>query len=278
MKKDVVILLTACVYPNGMDKTVLQNPAIRKQQYCDALDFYLNQTSCHIVFCENTMTDFTSQYQSYIESGQLECLTFDGNHYDHSWGKGYGEAQIILYAYHHSRLLRHARYVLKITGRIIISNVQRILQSPLLRINNLFRSDWGDTDFPVSIFFLMPPDSMAYILSNRMDQIHEGDDSQYVFERVLCRGIVDNSSLFVLPFFHSSIIHGVSGTFGTDYSTLPLYLTLNRNLHYASVVNKQQGRHFISFLFEGLNRLLVSCGRFIKRIGGLSYSFDHVTR
>ena len=37
----IVILLTACVNPNGMSKTVLQDVELRRKQYVNALNFYL---------------------------------------------------------------------------------------------------------------------------------------------------------------------------------------------------------------------------------------------
>ena len=86
----IVVLLTACVNPNGMSKTVLQD--------VNALNFYLQETSLPICFVENTGFDMSCEFHSYIDSGRLEYLCFKGNNYDKSLGKGYGEAVIILYA------------------------------------------------------------------------------------------------------------------------------------------------------------------------------------
>lgn len=36
----IVVLLTACVNPNGMSKTVLQDVELRRKQYVNALNFY----------------------------------------------------------------------------------------------------------------------------------------------------------------------------------------------------------------------------------------------
>lgn len=40
-----ILFLTACVNPKGMTYTKLSNPEIRLQQYKDALDWYLENTT-----------------------------------------------------------------------------------------------------------------------------------------------------------------------------------------------------------------------------------------
>ena len=55
----IVILLTACVNPNGMSKTVLQDVELRRKQYVNALNFYLQETSLPICFVENTGFDMS---------------------------------------------------------------------------------------------------------------------------------------------------------------------------------------------------------------------------
>lgn len=126
---DVVLLLTACVDPVGMEKTKLQNPEIRKKHYYDALDFYLKRTPYRIVVVENTNYDFSAPYQSYMTAGRLEYLKFDGNQYPREYGKGYGEAKILEYAFEHSVFLKNAPYVMKITGRYVIPHIKLLLRS-----------------------------------------------------------------------------------------------------------------------------------------------------
>jgi hypothetical protein len=125
----VVILLTACVNPTGMSFTKLQNPKKRLDQYKEALDWYLLNTNCRIVFVENTNCDISSDYSEFIIKKRLECLNFDGNSYDKSLGKGFGEGCIIKYALEHSSFLIDSSIIIKITGRIILNNVNIFLNS-----------------------------------------------------------------------------------------------------------------------------------------------------
>ena len=125
---DSVVLLTACINPNGMAYTALQDKDVRLLQYKDALDWYLAHVKCKIVFVENTGYDISPLYESYIKSGQLEVLTFQGNDFDKSKGKGYGEALIIEYALDNSRFLSEDVNIIKITGRLICENVEKMIQ------------------------------------------------------------------------------------------------------------------------------------------------------
>ena len=125
-----VILLTSCVNPNGMPLTALSDINDRKQQYLDALRFYVNNTSLPIVYVDNSNVNI-KEYNvfSNIAEDRLELLSFDGNH-DKEHGKGFGELEIIDFAINHSRIINNNKNVslIKITGRLIIVNVATILK------------------------------------------------------------------------------------------------------------------------------------------------------
>lgn len=91
---NIVLLLTACVNPNGMSHTVLTDCSERQSQYEQALRWYLENTNFKIVLCENSQTDFSANFNSYINEDRLEFLCFDGNNFDKELGKGYGEGII----------------------------------------------------------------------------------------------------------------------------------------------------------------------------------------
>ena len=89
-----VILLTGCINPNGMPFTQLTDTSDRQKQYVDAIHYYINNTDCKIVFCENSNTDINTLFKN--KQDRLEILTFAGNQ-DKQRGKGYGETEIIEY-------------------------------------------------------------------------------------------------------------------------------------------------------------------------------------
>lgn len=123
---NTVLFLTACINPNGMTQTRLQDADERLRQYVTALQWYLFHTNLQIVFVENTGYDISDQFKQYIDAGRLEVLTFNGNSYNKSLGKGYGEALIIMHGLENSRWLKNADHIIKITGRLICKNINRI--------------------------------------------------------------------------------------------------------------------------------------------------------
>ena len=59
---EYILLLTACINPDGMPFTCLADVGVRKKQYIEALNFYLKNTTRKIVFVENSGTDISSSF------------------------------------------------------------------------------------------------------------------------------------------------------------------------------------------------------------------------
>ena len=124
--KNTVLLLTSCINPRGMKYTVLQDKVERKKQYIKAIRFYLENTKFRIVFCDNSGEDVT-ELKELVTDPRLELLSFRGNDYDKSLGKGYGEFGIVQYAFQHSEFIGEAKSVVKITGRLIVNNLIEVI-------------------------------------------------------------------------------------------------------------------------------------------------------
>jgi hypothetical protein len=127
MKEDKIIFLTGCIDPQGMTFTLLGNPQVRRDQYIKAINFYIKATDHKILFVENSNNDISSFFENEIESGRIEIITFNGNNYDRQLGKGYGEMEIIEYAFQNSNSIKKADFIFKITGRLIVSNIRSII-------------------------------------------------------------------------------------------------------------------------------------------------------
>ncbi len=230
--KDVnnVILLTACVNSKGMAYTVLQDKDMRLKQYKDALLWYLEHTKEAVVLVENTMCDFSKDFESYIESGRLEFLIFEGNNYDRTLGKGFGEGLIIKYAMEHSKLLAKAEMITKITGRLKITNVEN-----LVKVSNSVNTVYGNVSvinkrfLCDSRFFIAPRDFVCdYFLSGMNDL---NDSMCYYFEHMFYDKIVEwkkkgnRHKEFYLPVD----VVGISGTSGNVY-------TLKKSRYISSII------------------------------------------
>ena len=221
--KKTVILLTGCIRPNGMAFTQLTDTEERRQQYVEAIHYYLDHTNCQVVFCENSQTDLRPLFDNV--QNRLEILTFSGNQ-DKKRGKGYGEVEIIEYAFRHSSFIHEECIVIKITGRLIINNIATIVNS--LNYNKdfvtcLFHSDLSFADSRI----ICATTSFYKAFLTKKDRIN---DSKGVFFEHILSEMVIQSSLRFIPFVEEPQITGRSGTTGEWYK-LPSQDTDHKNLY-----------------------------------------------
>lgn len=206
-----VILLTGCINPNGMPFTQLTDANERQKQYVDAILFYLSNTNCPIVFCENSNTDISHIFNN--AQNRLEILTFPGNQHKQR-GKGYGEVEIIEYALQHSLYLKEDCIIIKITGRLIVNNIGIIINSlPSHKnfITCLFHSDLSFADS--RIFCATSPFFREFITNKK----YINDSKNIFFEHILASTVLSSSMCFV-PYVENPLIMGISGSTGEKYS------------------------------------------------------------
>ena len=203
-----------------MSHTELQDPVTRVNQYRKALHFYLSETTLPIVFCENTMYDISTEFRIHIDSGRLEYMTFDGNRYDRKKGKGYGEALIMKYAIEKSKLIKESKYIIKITGRIIITNINHFSSSFYYTFNNLFRSNINENFIPTYLF-IARPFLIAKFVERYREKIKEvpptKESVEHQWFRALTKDTLFNNTTFI-PFILIPNVVGISGTTGKSYS------------------------------------------------------------
>jgi hypothetical protein len=221
---ETILLLTACVNPNGMSYTALVDVDVRKKQYEDALRWYLENTTLRVVFVENTGCDMSDEFIDYIHSGRLEMLTFFGNDYDRSLGKGYGEALILDYGFHNSRFFSESGadiLVVKVTGRLFCRNINDIIKkynSANTVYSNIGKDDWGG-DIAGSNFIIAPQKFWVDYFLPRHNELN--DSKCFHFEHLLHDSITrwTKDGFWHREFWTLPHIEGVSGTFGVVVST-----------------------------------------------------------
>ena len=205
-----VILLTGCINPNGMPFTQLSDASERQKQYVDAIRYYLSNTDCPIIFCENSNTDISMLFKD--TQDRLEILTFSGNQ-DKQRGKGYGEAKIIDYAIHHSAFIQEGYVIIKITGRLIVSNILQIVESLKYQhdfVSCIFHSDLTFAD---SRIFCGTTTFYKEFLNNKERM---NDQQGVFFEHILASTVLESPVRFI-PFPEEPRITGISGTTGKLY-------------------------------------------------------------
>jgi len=108
---------------------------LRLRQYLQSIEYAIDNYSTidKIVFCENTCYDFDFSILSKkaeSKGKKFEYLTYQGN-YDQiqKLGKGYGEGEIIEHALEYSHLLKTGSSFYKLTGRLIVKNMNLLIKT-----------------------------------------------------------------------------------------------------------------------------------------------------
>ena len=173
-----VILLTSTVKPyiGGFAGTVEK----RLQEYEDAISYYLQETTFDIVVVDN------SNYLFRNSNKRLRSYAFLADPEDFKYGKGFGEAKIISYAFKHDAGLQKAEQVIKITGRHKISNINKLVLQTTL-VNTIYADcNLGYTNSP-SCFFIAPPVFYNNYLLPYSSYMN--DSKGIYFEHILARSI-----------------------------------------------------------------------------------------
>ena len=220
MKK--VLFLTGCVNPNGMAFTILNDVEERKHQYVNAIQWYLSNTDFDIVFAENTNADLSLFFKSCENHHRLECLTFNGNDYDKRLGKGYGEAKILEYALANSLKLKDADLIVKITGRLIIMNVNVLLKE-CDKAGSLYVKGSSSKNKLYQSFFFAAPPSFYQLFCQNAGRLN--DSIGYYFEHLMYDMGVEwkKRGGKIKEFFHPIKTNGVSGSTGKKYPSGIVY-------------------------------------------------------
>jgi hypothetical protein len=129
LNSKLVVLLTGTVNPNGMILTQLQDVEIRKMHYIESVRYWSNVPNIYIVFVENSNTDLSKELKAIVVQNKFEFLTFNGNDYDKNLGKGYGELKCLEYAVLHSKFIKEADFIFKVTGRYKVLNFQSFINA-----------------------------------------------------------------------------------------------------------------------------------------------------
>ena len=131
----IPLLLTATVNPQGM-KGANFDPKERVEMYVSALEFYAKK-GLKVVFAENSgwIRDGLAVSGEWLEVMEkfdnVELVDVSGPEYDQSRGKGYNETILLHKAVQKSRFVQEAGCFFKITGRLKVINIEKLLKECL---------------------------------------------------------------------------------------------------------------------------------------------------
>jgi len=131
----VTIILTSTVNVNFSKLYLFQtNNNERVQTYIKSVLSWLNNTSFHIILVENSGYDFKEldkEKETYKD--RFEVITFDENTLEQasylkgSTSKGESELFSISYAFHNSKIIKNSNFIIKITARFFIPDLEEYL-------------------------------------------------------------------------------------------------------------------------------------------------------
>lgn len=187
---------------------------VRKKEYINAIKFYLERTPYKILIVDNSGYDFNVDFPN---EGRLEALSFVETSKNIK-GKGYGEILLMEYGFKHSKFIREADQIVKITGRHIIKNIEKLLtfcnQGKAVYVDSTLK-----IDFARSYFFVAPK---SFYISNLFLKKELMNDGKGVYlEHILAQSIrewMNNKNLYY-EFFRPIYIEGRPGISAVSYKT-----------------------------------------------------------
>lgn len=141
------ILLTASINPDNFDFVGRKGVENREMDYYNAIKFYVIK-GYQVVFIDNSNYNSEKILNEFKYNSNFEYLTFQSSL--SFLGKGHGEKEIIDFGLVNSIFLKEAEFFVKITGRIIVKNINFLIKDieydEKSLVANLSRNlSWADT-------------------------------------------------------------------------------------------------------------------------------------
>lgn len=240
-KNDLVILLTGTITPNSLINLTIKDPELRRQQYLEAIDFYIRKTPFKIVFTENSGEPL---HTFPLTPDRIEYLIFKSEPNQPDRGIGFKELEIIDYAFQNSKFIKEARSVVKITGRLKVLNFNRLykkfLKHSTKETSVVYANSFKYRNIDSRCFFFTS-DFWPYL-----KKVGQDINRQYNFELALWDAVYqyhDEKGRIYQPFYTPLRIQGLSGSFGYEYKH-------NLFLHSARFVRNLSSKLFGSKLMK----------------------------
>ncbi len=233
-KRNIILLLTGTIKPNSHDVLAVTDPEVRKQHYIEAITYYLAVTPYKIVFSENSGTSLSEYFP---ESDRLEFLVFRSPAITPDKGKGWKELEIIKFSLNNSRLIGSESLIIKITGRLKVLNINKIVNPAMkmifsnnkLVLSNIYRELKMD-----SRCFLFTEEFWPYLRKHG-----ENINLSFSFEKALWQAVVEfkmDGKGTYKQFTQPLRINGISGGFGIPYKDGDLIMVAKRLRHFLNPI------------------------------------------
>mgnify|MGYP004453238563 FL=1 len=208
------LIITGCIEPVKQNFLKILDVNERLEQYIESVEYYIKESLCeHIIFCENS--DFKYDSSQLMELARenkknFEWISFKGNQLlVQQRGKGIGEGEVIDYAISNSKF--EIEQIEKVTGRLIIKNIQKIEKK--LKSKTYINADvyiFNDGKSFDTRFYACSLDTYIKDISPSYRESNDRDNKN--IERLLYKKLTNSKCTPGYPMFK-----GKSGGFGYEY-------------------------------------------------------------
>lgn len=218
----MLAIITGTIKPDiSVNYLKVRDEQDRLKQYIAGILFLIESKAfSKIVFCENS--NYGTEKLTFLREKarkyqiELELISFSGDiEQTKLHGKGYGEGEIMRYVLQHSQLLKDEFYFVKITGRMKVNNINKIVSSmkdekTYFNIPNLSQRGIYDTRI-----YAMPLEQFRTFFENNFDKVQ--DNKGMYLEHVYTQ-IIEENNIKVTNFPRYPRIIGISGSTGGEYT------------------------------------------------------------
>ena len=218
-KMHTVLLITGCISPNSQTpKLVLTNSDMRRQQYIDSIKYYIEYANVdNIVYCDNSGAYAEQELNELAEKRgkRFEWISFYGDTSKTvQFGKGFGECEIVNYALQHSDLIKQCEYLVKVTGRLVIKNLNVLLRLSKKGIYFCPNTTEDNRLYINTRIYMMPIKAYNLYFQKAVDYV---DDINNVYLEHAFGICVENSRIPFKKFVFAPWVEGISGSTGREY-------------------------------------------------------------
>ena len=236
--KNLTLVLTGAIeiINNLPFRISIVDTEIRLQQYIDSIEYAIVRynTIKNIIFCENT--DFTYDYSRLYTLAKkfnknLEILTFKGTTDKIvQKGKGFGEGEVLKYVYDNSVIFKDSSCFVKLTGRLIVTNFDKIINPTHDEQNYFFLPSLLQYHKSHSMSTVLYKVNTHFFRTFMINAYLEVDDkNNHKIEMVYFEIVKHQSPRY---FKYYPMIQGQSGSNGTCHNEVSLFKLLKRKVSF----------------------------------------------
>lgn len=216
----MLIIVTATIKPSSdVPFLKLSNVNERLEQYIESIIKLFDCENIEkVIFCDNS--NYVIDCNRLYESAKLKNVSFEYLHFKgdsskvSSKGKGYGEGEIINFILENSKLIIGENYFFKLTGRLRVANLNKILNKTKNNINYFNTSSFKNKNSVDTRFYGISVKQYNEYFRNAYHQV---DDKNHVYLEHVFFNIIKQKKInsINMPFY--PVFIGQSGSTGKLY-------------------------------------------------------------